>query len=455
MAQYHEPNPLDLLFFANEAAGRRARLAPGHIHLATEVEGELDIGRLQHAVAALHRVYPVTASRLELCPWTGRPHWRLDVPPTDPRRVVRIHELQPPTRTQFRAEYERLLAAPIDATRHAPLQFHIFHGLPPGDILVLRWPHALMDARGGGMMSEELDRLYEEVPDFSARSSAGDESRIDFQPLLARVPPGRRVQMLAQALVKSDWHRKRYAQLATEPIPADPGALRCVFRHVSPDDTRGILEHALRIGGVGRFPDFLRACALWALHEIMPHPVPPDALYTTLNLLDRRNRRQPLRWCCNLTSALPIAVPAGLVQDRQRAADLVREQTGRYLASDTPRQHAAVLWLLTRLPTAWLGAAIKTRLSPGRRVTPRLGVAPAPSLPLGLMGPTTRPMTTYCGRRLLNYYGCRPPLPDTGFAIEANLTTDRLNLTGVCYERRVPVAMLTALIDRLVVALRE
>jgi hypothetical protein len=110
---------------------------------------------------------------------------------------------------------------------------------------------------------------------------------------------------------------------------------------------------------------------------------------------------------------------------------------------------------LTRLPTAWLAAAICANLRPGRRVTPRLGAIPAPSLPLGLIAPFARPMPTFCGVALRNYYGCRPAAPDTGFSIDANLTPHRLNLIGVCYENRVDVQTLTALLDRLVAALLE
>ena len=345
MARYQDPDPLDLLFFAADAASRRARLLGANIHLVTEVEGELDLGRLKQAIAALHREYPVTAAKLVTGTFTGRPRWRLDMPPPHPNHVVQVHQIQPPTPDQWRTEFERLFATPIDAARFPPLRFHVLRGLAQGDVLVMRWPHALMDARGGGMMSEELDRLYEEAPDVNTLCSAGDETRDDFGALLARTTLRWRVQTFFGSVLRPNRQRRRFSQLVTEPIPTDLGRLRCVFRHFPASETKRIMDNAVRICGVARFPDFLRACALRALHEVMPHPVPPDTLYTTLNLLGRRNRRQPLRWCCNLTSALPLAVPAGLIHDRQRVADLFREQTGNQLASDTPLRHAAILWL--------------------------------------------------------------------------------------------------------------
>jgi len=455
LARYQEPNPLDLLFFASDAAARRAGLPQGNAQIATEVAGEIDVRRLRQAIAALHRVYPVTAARLEISRRTGRPRWRLDVPPPDPDTVLDVRVLQGGTHDAWQAEFERLFVQPIDATRGAPVRFHLIRGLPTGDALVLRWPHALMDARGGGWISEELSRLYESDGAPSTLVSAGDELRPDYGPLLERMSVGQRLRRAAWSLRFRTWHGKRYAYLAHGPIPTDLGRLRCILRHLSPEQTRQAFENALRVCGVGRFPDYLRACALLALHEGMMVPVPPDALYTTINLLDRRNRRQPLRWCCNLTTSIPVAVPAGIVTDRRQVADLIREQTGQFLAADGALAQAVVLWMLTRLPTAWLGAFVWRRLRAGAVIRPRLGLAPAPSLPLGLMGPATRPLPTYCGCPLVNYYGCRPPVPDTGYALQVNLTADRMNVLGVCYEGRVPVGTVAALIERLVARLLE
>jgi len=455
LARYQEPNPLDLLFFASDAAARRAGLPQGNAQIATEVAGEVDVQRLRQAIAALHRVYPVTAARLELSLRTGRPRWRLDVPPPDPDAVLDIRVLRGGTHDAWRAEFERLFVQPIDATRGAPVRFHLIRGLPTGDVLMLRWPHGLMDARGGGWVSEELSRLYESGDAPQTLFSAGDELRPDYGPLLDRTPLGRRLRLVAGTLRFRTWRGQRYAYLARGPIPADLGRLRCILRHLSAEQTRQAFDNALRVCGVGRFPDYLRACALSALHEMMAGPVPPDALYTTINMLDRRNRRQPLRWCCNLTTSIPVAVPAGVVKDRRQVADLIREQTGQFLAADAARAQAVVLWMLTRLPTSWLGAFVWRRLRAGAEIRPRLGMAPAPSLPLGLMGPATRPLPTYCGRPVINYYGCRPPVPDTGYALQVNLTADRMNILGVCYEGRVPVATVAALIERLVARLLE
>ena len=455
MARYQYPNPLDLLFFAADEAARRAGLPAGNIHILCELEGQLDLTRFARAVAGLHRILPATAARLGFVHATGHPYWRLDVPPPDPQQVIQIHEVNPPTRAQWLTLFERLFARRIQARRLPAVRFHIFRGLPHGDLLVMRWPHALMDARGGGTVIEELNRLYEEDAEPDALRTLGDEDRDDFARLLPQEPLAEKFRRLREALHTGQLHKARYAHLAPGPIPEDVGALRCVFRHLGPDDSAQIRDNALTFCGIARFGDYLRACGFRALHETMPTPPPPDALYTTLNVIDNRRRRQANPICRNLTTSLPLAISAGLADDRKQVADAIRDQMGNHLKRDTIQQTAGVLKLLTRLPTAWLAAAIKPRLEAGRLPTPRLGVAPAPSLPLGLMAPFLRPLPTFCGSTVCNYYGCRPAVPDTGFAIDVNVTPDHINISGVCYEGRVPVATLSQLLDRFITALLE
>ncbi|MFQ5806806.1 MAG: hypothetical protein ACE5I3_10190, partial [Phycisphaerae bacterium] len=76
-------------------------------------------------------------------------------------------------------------------------------------------------------------------------------------------------------------------------------------------------------------------------------------------------------------------------------------------------------------------------------------------LPLGLVGPFSRPTPTFCGIELDNYYGFATPRPQPGFAVDVNTTEERLNISGACYESRVSLATLAALLDGFVAALLD
>jgi len=64
-------------------------------------------------------------------------------------------------------------------------------------------------------------------------------------------------------------------------------------------------------------------------------------------------------------------------------------------------------------------------------------------------------MPTFCGVELANYYGFATPRPQPGYAVDVNTTEDRINISGVCYESRVPVETLAELLDEFITALLD
>ena len=448
MPRFHHPNPLDLLFFAADAASRRLGLPEATIQLVLELDGRLDVPRIRQAVAAVQRAYPVLRASCEISAWTGRPRWRLYPKQGSAAEPVQVHDASPSVDAPVTDILERFLARPRPAL---PLELRVYQGRSGGDLVLVRWPHALMDGRSGYSIVEDIDRLFHEPAALAERVCAGDE-------YAERLLPGslrERIRAALRALSRPAGSTPRFAHLASGPIPANLGRLRCITRPLTPDQIVRARQRAEQLCGPGNLGLYLRACGLRALHQTMPRAVPGDALYTVLNVLDNRRKRQHAAVCRNLTSSLSLTVPAAVVMDRRHVGRMLRQQMRAHVRARSMTQIASLLWLLTRLPTAWLGAAVYSNLRPGRCAEPRLGAIPPPSLPIGLVPPFVRPMRTFCGVGLRNYYGCRPAVPDTGFAIDANLTPERLNLTGVCYENRVDVQTLTALVDRMVTALLE
>jgi hypothetical protein len=454
VAHYQYPNPLDLLYLAADAALHRPELPGSNVHLVLELAGALDVAAFTRAVHAAARRYPIIAARRELNLLTSRPRWRLDPPRADERHVIAVEHVTPATREEWQTRFERMLLEPLDAVRQAPMQFRVFRGLPAGDVLVARWPHGLMDARAGAGLIEEIDRLYTLAPDRATLTSAGDEERDGLAETLAKIPVRQRLRLIRAAWRDHTWRDQRIARLTDAPLPAHLGALRFLQRRLPAEDAVRVRDVAVRVCGLARLGDYLRACAIRALHESMPTPPPADAVYTTMNFIDRRGRKLKTPGCHNLFNVLPAAVPVTVAHDRRLVADAIRDQMLAHLQADTTTRDLALLWGITRAPTAWLARIMRDRLRPGRTIAARPG-APAPSLPFGFMAPSARTMPTYCGVPLTNYFGCRPPPADVGYALEVNMTETRLNATAVCFENRVSPATLGALLDRFVVALLE
>ncbi len=454
---FHTPNPLDLIFFAYDNAAARLGLPKGNTNIIWELDGRLDLDRFIEAIRGLHALYPVTAARLEFTPWAGHPRWRLDGDSHAATRAVAIENADDDGPLARRAWLEALPYRELDLTGGPPLAWHIRRGPSGGDWCVLRYPHALMDARAGLWIHEELDRIYIERPSPQSLRSAGDEQRGDFGPLLNKLSTWTRVQNARAALRAGAALPAAPRRIVSTDLPAQLGPLRGVWRHLDESETLAVRANSDRRCGVGRIADFARACGLRALHELSPGAA-AGSTYALLNVFERRNKRQPLRQLCNLSTSVPVIVPAELAVDVPRVADAIREQTGERVASGIATEHACALWLMTRAPTSWLGAAVAKNLRPAagaRRSRRRFGLAPPPSLPIGVIGQTTRPMPTFCGVPVVNYHGFSPPLPDNGFAITVNMTESRLNLSLLAYENRVALPIATQLLERCVALLLD
>ncbi len=452
MRRYLEPNPADLTFFAADDAMRRMGLpgatAQGQLHLA----GELDVPAFTHAVTALWRVFPVLAARRELNLFTGRPRWRLDGPRPDPRRVIRLHTLAEHTSAAVHAKCEDLLNTPLRAFDVAPLQFDIVRGDEHGDILLVRWPHALMDGRGYQRVLVELDRLFREQPDPTTLTSAGQEDRDDFGDLLRSLPWPKRRALLRAGLQPDTPRRKPGRQLALTPLPARPGRLRYVLRVLEPAEMRQVAQNAAQVCPDARLSDYLRATGLRALDELVrPYRGAPRD-YTFMSYIDGR-RTHPDVICHNFTVALPIAVPVHLAPHRTAVAAYVRQQMDAHRRAETDLREALSAWLTTRLPTAYLAALVRAAFPPGARPRPQMGVRCPMSLPFGLLGDFTPSLTTLCGQTLRHFYYVRTVVPQPGFGLDLQVLANRLAIVTGGLESRVPVPTLQRLLDRFIALL--
>jgi len=438
----HCPNPLDLAFFAIDDARRRIGLGGADIHLHLELGGRADLDGLRRALACAQRRYPVLAGRLHWPSALGRPHWRLEPPREDDARVEEVDCAAGDD--AWHAEIERRLAGRVDWTRTPPFQLCVFRGPDRRDRVSVRWPHALMDARGGVQILEDVARFFEDRTQPCDVESAGDELRADFGTLA-------RAQSWVGRLRLARRGAARTRPAGWTDIRAASGALEAGERvavHVlrlSPEQDRDVRGACMRTCGFGRFADYLRACAIVALDAVLDHPRPEHGGYSTLHLVDNRRRRDPGPVCHNVFSSFPIFVPAEIAGDVRQIADGILAQSRAVVEQDAMTARLAGLELLTAIPTRVLARQMAAAHRTGRTLLP-IGLSNAPSLPLGFMGPFSRPLPAFCGAPLENIFGIRPAPPRSGLALNVNRAQERMNITVAYHPPRVSRAWIERLV---------
>lgn len=455
MARFAELNPQDRVFFAYDRALRRLGLPGIHIQVHLDMIGPIDVEGLRQTLLAIYRLYPAVGSRLDRHPLHGTPRWRLDAPLPDLDRVVSIHPLVPPTEEEWTRRGEDLLHEPMDLVSLPPVQFHVFRGLPTGDRVIIRWPHAFMDIRGMILLAEDIDRIYRQKPDLASIRTAGDEQRRDFENLIAAPTLLDQIKLLAAG--RGHHHRiaARDRWLPIGRVRRPIGRIRHIKRFFSTEQTRQTQEAALRVCGFAQYGDFVRASALRAMHRVMPSPPRPGDTYSTLNVLDHRRRRQRAPVCHNLFSGLLLRVPAGMVEDRKAVATLLRQQTEQIMAGDGIRRHLAAVKMISRLPVALLTEAMYQNMNPERESALPVAFGTPPSLQVGFSADAPTLLPTFCGATKAYTYGLGIPPPLSGFAIDLNLIHGQLHVTSTFLESRIPPATMCRLIDDFAAALLD
>lgn len=449
---HHEPNPLDRILLATDMAWRRAGLAPADIHIHLVLGGEVPVGLLRQAVRRLYHRYPMANGRLVRRRGLRGAAWRLDSPAPDMDQVVVLHHLQPATFAEFERQAELLLHDVMDLESAPPVRIHVLRGLADGDRIILRWPHALMDARGGVLLMEELQTIFERGDEAPPPALDLGEFENDFERLLNHASLLQRARLSLRRAAPAARIRGLDRRLcASDPLPGE--RMRWFVREISVEEFREVRDASMRICGFARFADYLRACGVWALHQAVPPDAPGD-VYSTLHLVDNRRRRQRGPLFHNVFSALPVRIPRELAEDRVLVADEVTRVTAEMVATGELKRRLASLDLLARAPLGVLAGLMRQGLH-GKRSPLPLGLSRPPSLPMGFLGPFSRPMPEFCGAPLRNLYGLRPAAPRAGYVFNVNSALDRLNVAGVFFEPRLSKPTVNLFLDRFVAAMRD
>lgn len=424
-------NPLDITFGRIDEAWRRCGLPGVDIHLHLAFDGRIDVERLALAYVKLLKRYPIVDAVRCADRWHAAPA---------PRPHGAIHEVPA---ADFNRTAEVLLNSRIEGAA-PPLQMHIIRGDDAGDRLIVRWPHALADARGGVTLLEEIARLDRDRTPMGGLASAGDELRDDFGALDMNARGSEDARPGARHGGKSTHPILHLA--SSRPLPGERVGLE--VRTLTPDQTRAAIAASVQACGIARFADYLRATGIAVLDSLIPAQTPPDAAYSTIHLVDNRKRRDAAPVCHNVFSTIPVIIPAAIAQDRAAVGDLIQSAARAALERGDPAARLRKLRLLARLPHALVARTMAWMLLSGRRWLPT-GLASAPSLPLGFIGPPGRDLADFCGARLDGIYGVRVPSLHAGYAVNLNLAEDRLTIAMSFFEPRLPRSLAVEFVNRL------
>ena len=433
LTEFHIPSALDRLFFVFDRAAARLSLPGTFIHMQLELAGGIDVDRLRRALACLHKVYPATAAKLEWSDFIGRPRWRLHSRKVDLDRVVLIHQLSPPTEAELTRQVDNLLARRIDPITLPPLQFHVMRGLPAGDLVVVRWPHALMDARGGFVILKTIDHFYHDTPDPDGLVSEGDELLDVLSQLLRNTAqpqcPATRPENEPPAAGED-------LQLPICPDFHELGPLRSIVHRLDKDECRQIQDIARRTCAPAQFGAFLRACGVRTLHRMLARRNSRGAGYSVPFVVEARWPPYLSPVCRNLFTAERLFVPAKMAIDRPAVARLLHEGTTRLAAAGPNTRKLKRSLAVTSLPTALLAHLVRHSLIYPPQPWQQDAVSNPPSLPMAFMQVFGDKKRSFCGAEVRYVHSFRPPLPRQGIGIQVMGGQGRLAVCGLSYEVR-------------------
>lgn len=452
MASYQELNSLDRLFHAIDCAWRMNDLPGVDIWIHLECRGRIDQDGFRKALAGLRRRYPTTNGRLKYPTLLRRAGWILDRSTTEAVQVPLCIEV---TSADRQRHIDELFNSRIDWTRNPPFLVYLVTGTDGSDAVVFRWPHFFADARGGVTLIEELARLYDEAVEPSAVQTAGDETRSDagsFGEAAIERASGKTQGAPPIAWWARNARRGGNMQRSVLRLPRGQGTkqerMRLVVRRLDEGQTEDVLAAAMRVCGFARLADFVRACAIRALHEEIGGAIADGpSCYSTMHLIEGRKRRDPGPVCHNLFAAVPVFIPVEIANDRRAVADHIQAMALAATQAGKARDNWRRLGRLARVPTPLLARILSANLKKSGRWLP-VGLTNAPSMPLGFMGPLSKARSHFCGAELINIFGVRPASYQAGFAINANYAQGRFNIAAAYFQPRISEDQITRLVQR-------
>jgi hypothetical protein len=413
-------NPCDCVFHALDQR-MRAQGYPGTgTFIMIDAEGPCAPDRIRTGIARTLATHPTTAARAATSAVRAWPVWRPTREPVTPHYTFDdlsglTDDWLAESDRRFRARY----SAMWDPHESAP-QVRIEHVLGPGgqQRVIIRWPHALMDADGAQLFLAEIDRLSQPDPPPPRANLLPDRG--------ALVPIRRRNILKRLALIPQALRtRDRFTEVSAASLcehlpqrPTDSRELSYLVRPWSAEQTALMQAAAKAVTprGPGLYSRYIGTCVLRALYRIHTeygHTLPVYALSFPMGVPGLTQRPIP----GNYLVAASLFVPAGQLPDRHAVATTLTDQMQRYQAENRADASQVLQWLMAELRQSQYQMLFN-------RLTDRQPFATGYSF----YGEISPPLETFGGARVTNMWGCGALSVPPGWNVTMTRFRDRISL---------------------------
>jgi hypothetical protein len=395
------------------------------------LKGRVDFGALCAAVDRLARKFPVVAARLRR-DGRGLPYWEPSGEPAECR------EMTIATKSDRWRESARLLEAPLDLEREAPVSFHLLHEPDGRDTLVLRFSHVLMDGKSPEWTLQALNECFKDHGR-DAEIANGD-SGLDAMNVHLRRFDRRQRWRCAGRVIRSQIGLPVTPVTLAPPEQKDWGVrpFGVMVRTMDEAVSAKLTDRVKRVCGFPNLTPAVAASIFRAIARCTPHRTSDRTAYQTdcpINLRPPGERAPMFR---NFMSFVQLCTRQGELTDRDEATRRLSAQMRDQLRRGIDVGNLQMMAVMCRFAPL-LRSHIITRMK--RRPF---------TLGFGYLGPVIKELTHFCGQEIENVYTFNTAISPPGVTIQVNQFAGRINLLLSYISSAVPDASATRLLDEIV-----
>ncbi len=353
-SQFRPLNPSDQVLLAIDHEIRKDGNPGSNCGFALELEGTLDIEALQNSLLDLQKHFPSLSSRLEQHGKTFG--WKTINAPIP---FIR-HAATRPSTTNLEADFQHqtLLSIinngePIEQA--VPMDFHLIEG-SQCNLLLLRWLHPLLDARGAKLIFDFL------MSNNRLRYTGKDISLVE-----------KRLQSWSWwKKLKTAWLGKQYNDQIDQlnsalPTPGSIGKqqLQCINQYFDTEQTSIILSNATQTVGMGYKSLYFIGCLMRALHSV-GMAVQNDAICVPY-AFNLRQPNAPVPLLGNHVSILFSQASHTVISDRKALFEHLREQYAQTIRQGLDYSFLPWMWVGRWMSLEKYGTVLRQQKNGGER----------------------------------------------------------------------------------------
>lgn len=440
---YRSLNAADRLMLVSHEGLRRLGHAGFSCQSHVWLDGQIDLKKLDTALAQLAHVHPVVTSRIvNLSDDHTEWHYRDSGAP-----AVQILELLDDDESSVLRLAEELLAEEWDLDRVDPIVFRLLRRPSGCDVLIVQWNHALMDGKAPELVLAELNRLSDTAPvnptSLPANGGRFDDACRDdadgVADVLNRHSNWRRFVASWRIIASHLRPPARSITLEPDRTPAwvfKP--IRIAVRTLNTADTAALADRVRRNCGLLNLTPAILASVYRVMARLTPREISSRSLFRTDVPLNLRPPGATGPIFRNFMSFISLHAGKDELQSRDELTRLLHRRMRDQLARGADIGNLAMMDWMSRRPDLL-----------HRHLLSRMQKYPL-TLGFGFLGPLTAGLDNLLGVPIERFYTLNMAMSPPGCTLQANLCRDQLNLALTYIEAVIPESLAMAFLDGLV-----